>query len=248
MIKLSPVSMLGFLAVVLATTSFAQAAGVSSLVKPTAVQVISPAPCTKIAIRDTYKFHSRNLKVKHLHKQLTAGRNLAPAQLRTLADSGDRLASYRFGKMLESSTAATAVDDSVHYYSIAAQLGQGSAIQPLAGLLRIKSGKVGQKRLKLAQSALFSEAKRGNTDAMFAMAMFYRDGTPFDLHQAESFHLLCQAALGGSSEAAFLVGTTLSTGEHSAAELSLAKKMLQSASSSGNLMAQALLEDLEARQ
>jgi TPR repeat protein len=195
-----------------------------------------------------YRFTTASPSLKAWHKRLIAKRQLTNKQMQTLADAGDRLAAFTYAKMLEQSDRADVGVSAIHYYAMATYLGQGAAIEPLTGLLRVNHQALSPKQLALAEQALLAAVRQQNPDAMLALAMFYRDGSPFGTNPAEETNLLRSAAHYGNNTAAFLLGAALSTGTRTPAEISEAKVLLTKASTGGVMMAQALLKELETRQ
>lgn len=205
------------------------------------------APKARAKSADGYVFVAKSPGAKALHKKLVTGGRLTTAQYRLLADQGDRFAAYRFAKMLEKSP-KVAISDVVHYYSIAVRLGQFSAVPPLAVMLRIHHAEIPQPRLELAHMAIKRAADRGDIFAMRTLASFYRDGTPFGRDDVKSKALMIQAAKLGDEQAAFEMGASLSTGQRTPEELDEARTYLAIAARSGNVIARALLSELEQRQ
>lgn len=222
------------------------AMGLLVTVQPTFAGAAKVAP-RQDSLR-AYRFQAPTPQLKLLHKRLIAKRTMSARQIQALADAGDRLAAFTFAKGLEQSDKPGLAPTAIHYYAMAAYLGQNAAIEPLTGLLRINHESLSAKQLSLAKQALQAAVRQGDSDAMLALAMFYRDGAPFGSNPTEEQSLLRGAAHGGNNTAAFMLGASLSTGTRSPAELKEAKELLKIASTGGVLMAQALLADLEAHQ
>jgi TPR repeat protein len=191
-----------------------------------------------------YRFHPKSSLAKWLHRRMVTGRGLKFAQLRLLADQGDRLAAFRFATLLEKEPNVPAADI-VHYYGIAAALGQKAAVAPLAGILRLHYGEVPSSRLVGAEAALKQAAGFGNAEAMRALAGFYSFGVPFGLKPDDGISLLRAAARVGDLDAAFEIGVILSTGQHTEAELKEARINLDISAKSGNPVARSLASEME---
>jgi TPR repeat protein len=198
----------------------------------------------KQSIPDHYRFHPKTGLAKRLHKKMVAGRSLKLSEFRLLADQGDRLAAYRFAILLEDIPSVRA-EDTVHYYGIAAALGQKSAVAPLAGILRLHYTEISPARLRGAEAALKQIANSGNTEAMRALASFYSAGNPFGSRPSEAIAQLRSAAKLGNPDAAFEIGVVLSTGKHSERELKEARMNLNISAKSGNPIARSLASEME---
>lgn len=210
----------------------------------------SPFPgCGIVRKWDGYRFQTRDPALKALRARMLAKRSMPRGSLRTLADRGDRLAAYKLAKMSESAGGTSSESDAIHYYSIAAYLGQSSAVPPLVGLLRIKSATMSKRRLAQAEQALEAAARRGNTDAMFALGTFYQDGVPLAKQPEAGFLFLCRAAVNGNVEAAFMIGNQLlQDGGSTPAETEFGLMLLRASSDSGDLVAAAILQGRETEQ
>jgi TPR repeat protein len=202
---------------------------------------------TKQSSANHYQFHPKSALAKRLHKKMVAGRSLKLSEFRLLADQGDRLAAYKFAIVLED-IPSVRPEDTIHYYAIAAALGQKSAIAPLAGILRLHHKEISPARLRGAEAALRQVARSGNTEAMRALAGFYSAGAPFGLNPKEALSQLRSAAKLGDPDAAFEIGVVLSTGKHSDEELQEARANLKISAKSGNPIARALASEMETDQ
>jgi TPR repeat protein len=206
--------------------------------------LVPPSAQAKQPIADHYRFHPKSGLAKRLHKKMVAGRSLKLSEFRLLADQGDRLAAYRFAILLEDIPSVRA-EDTVHYYGIAAALGQKSAVAPLAGILRLHYTEISPARMRGAEAALKQAASFGSTEAMRALAGFYSSGAPFGLRPNEAISQLRTAARFGNPDAAFEIGVVLSTGKHSEKELKEARMNLNISAKSGNPIARSLASEME---
>ena len=206
--------------------------------------VIQPAFAGSGHTKDTYRFRPKTTVDKRLHKRLIAKRALKTAQLRQLADHGDRLAAYRYAILLDG-LQSSRPDDVVHYYSMAASLGQVSAVGPLIGLIRLQYTQVSGARLTNAKNALLHALALGNTDAMWALSVFYRDGKPFGLQGEAGRKLLQQAADAGNVDAAFELAVLMTTPKSEVSDHVIAQHYLEIAAESGNLVAKSLMSAQE---
>jgi hypothetical protein len=212
------------------------------LVAGIAVPLGSVASTNVSFAADPYRYHAPNPQLKTLHKKMVKLRTLPTSQLRRLADSGDRLAAYFLARDLEELGAPAT--DTIHYFALAAHLGQTSAIDPLVGLVRLHFEELDPKRLEMTRLALEHAAKRNLGKAGTELAKFYLDGRPYGAQPAEAMALLVKASNKGNAEAAFLGATVLMSRPMTKEEEIQAANMLNVASAAGNIMAQAMLEEL----
>jgi TPR repeat protein len=189
-----------------------------------------------------YRYVAPNPHLKALHKKMIRQKILPTGQLRVLADSGDRLAAYLLARTFEEQ--GVAPSEPIHYYTIAVQLGQVSAVDPLISLVRIYNQQLNPRRLELAHVALVRAASRNQGSAAAELARFYLTGTPFGLKTDEAKAILSSATGKGNAEAAFLGATILMDAPMDETQKIEAKRMLTIAASAGNIMAQSLLEEL----
>lgn len=218
-----------------------------------------PAPSVLLAedarlpgVQSTIELGSPALR--SLRKRMVAGGVLGAADLRALADAGDGLAAFKFGKLLDETAKTPDADLSsrIHYYSIAAYTGRGFAVPPLLRLLKITpdpEAVLGKVRLQGVEDALLSAARRGNTDAALAMALYYADGAPFGPNPDEAQKLLHSLAEAGTEEAARAAVklALLAIGPDPAHPIDVvaARQMLRIAATGPDLGARAMAENLE---
>lgn len=192
--------------------------------------------------------------LRSLRKRMVAGGTLGAADLRALADAGDGLAAFKFGKFLDESatTADEGLSARIHYYSIAAYTGRDFAVPPLLRLVTGKAdleGVLGKARLRGVEDALLAAARRGNADAALALSLAYAEGTPFGPKPEEAERLLLSLTDAGTAEAARAAVklALLAIGPDPAQPLDAvaARQLLQIAAKGPDLGARAMAENLE---
>jgi hypothetical protein len=140
---------------------------------------------------------------------MIAGRKIGATGLRALADAGDGLAAFRYGKLLQDGPRPDPTGAAAHYYSIAAYTGRAFAVPPLARLLKEDGAGYSAGRLTHGLNAMTVQALSGNPVAATLLGQMYADGVPFghDLAKAQSY--LSMASGGGSPRAVLQLGVAL---------------------------------------
>lgn len=185
-----------------------------------------------------------NPELQAARKRMVTGGQLSSSALRALADAGDGLAAYRYGKLLQTSQPPAKVGSAAHYFAIAAYTGRAFAVAPLAQLLQSEGADYGPSLLQNSLNALTVQATSGNAKAAQFLAKMYATGVPFglDLTQAQHF-----TALAGQDDpvGAVKLGIAL-MGDASDAALNHvgAKAALSIAANSTNLSAKVTAENL----
>lgn len=191
--------------------------------------------------------HTRDLPSAALQaarKRMVSGGNVTTSQLRALADAGDGLAAYRYGKLLQASVPPAKAGAAAHYYAIAAYTGRAFAVAPLAKLLVAEGDDYGPSLLQQSLNALTIQAISGNAKAAQVLGQMYSEGVPFgrDLMQAQHF-----LAMAGQNDplAALKLGIVLITDPADAALDHVgARAALTLAANSDNLSAHVTAQNL----
>jgi TPR repeat protein len=120
---------------------------------------------------------------------MVTGGKVSGNELRALADAGDGLAAFRYGKLLQSSVPPAKAGSAAHYYAIAAYTGRAFAVAPLGQLLVSEGADYGPSLLEQSLNALTVQAISGNAKAAQLLAEMYGTGVPFghDPKQAQHF-------------------------------------------------------------
>jgi hypothetical protein len=143
-------------------------------------------------------------------KSMVTGGKVSSSQLRALADAGDGLAAYRYGKVLEAADPPAKAGGAAHYYAIAAYTGRAFAVAPLAKLLVAEGDTYGASLLKHSLNALTVQAISGNAQAAAMLGQMYIDGVPFGRDTNEAQHFLSMAGQNDPA-AALKLGIALIT-------------------------------------
>lgn len=152
-----------------------------------------PAVLTQIDfIFDNKITHTRDLPSATLQatrKRMVAGGAVSTGQLRALADAGDGLAAYRYGRFLQAKVPPAKSGSAAHYYAMAAYTGRAFAVTPLAKLLLEEGTDYSPSLLRHSLNAMTVQAISGNTKAAQYLSQMYAAGAPFghDLRQAQHF-------------------------------------------------------------
>lgn len=159
------------------------------------------------AVRKTRDLPSASLQATR--RKMISGAEMSPRELQALADAGDGLAAFRFGKILEERGDPDPTGIAAHYFAIAAYTGRAFAVPPLARLLRSDGAMYGKSRLRNGLNAMTVQALSGNALAATLLGQMYADGAPFgyDLAKAETF--LGMTTGGGSPKAILHLGLAL---------------------------------------
>jgi TPR repeat protein len=145
-------------------------------------------------------------ELRQLRRRMNAGAELSVAGLRALADAGDSLAAFRFGKRLEERGDVTLLPDALHYYAIATFHGRDFAIPRLIRLLDIYGPDLSKGRLANVLNALESRARRGNVKAAFALYRLQTEGKVMPADPQAARDWLQIAADQGDGDAALRLG------------------------------------------
>jgi TPR repeat protein len=165
------------LVLILALTQIAPAAATPVISVPAMDDGIVERPIIDIAARPYRKKMSPNLE--RIRKRFLARRQVSFAELRSLADAGDSLAAYAFGKMLVDDGNPKYYTDAVHYFSRAAVAGRAYAIRPILKVLATPDIVLKPSHILEAERTLNKYAMRGNQVAINGLIDFYAAGSPF---------------------------------------------------------------------
>ncbi|MGB8812489.1 MAG: hypothetical protein WCC57_04830, partial [Paracoccaceae bacterium] len=150
-------------------------------------------------------------RLRDLRRKMVAGGILTNAQLRELADTGDGLSAFNYAKRLDAIGRPDLIDDSVHYFAIAAYSGRSFAVRRLITLLQTDGLTLSASRAKGAHDALATQAKSGNEAAALGLSALYFKGTPFGKDTQLGRDYLAIAARNGSGGAAVQLGLSYMT-------------------------------------
>lgn len=192
----------------------------------------------------THTLDLPTLDLQAARKRMVTGGRVSSNDLRALADAGDGLAAYRYGKLLQTSQPPAKPGSAAHYYAIAAYTGRAFAVTPLAQLLQAEGADYGPSLLKNSLNALTVQAISGNAKAAQILGKMYATGVPFgyDLTQAQHF-----TALAGQDDpaGALKLGIALmGDAQDAALDHAGAKAALTIAANSSNLSAKVTAENL----
>jgi TPR repeat protein len=140
--------------------------------------------------------------LRNLRKKMTASGTLPTRELRELADAGDGLAAFKYGKWLEEQGKPQLLPDATHYYAIASYTDRDFAVRRLVALLALPDLELSASRKKAAQDAMMLQASTGNADAALALSNMYSSGQPFGKDPEATLKWLEVAAKGGRGDAA----------------------------------------------
>lgn len=193
--------------------------------------------------------------LQSLRKRMVDGGALRAADLRALADAGDGLAAFKFGKLLDDAAAQDPVyqaSSRVHYFSIAVYTGREFAVPPLLRVLRgieDPTEVLGPVRLRGAEDALLVAARRGSDEAALALVEFYSEGAPFGEKPEEARAMLLSLTDNGTpkgAEAALkLALQAVGPDPKNPVDVDLAREMLLIAAAGPDLGVRATAENLE---
>jgi hypothetical protein len=144
-----------------------------------------------------------NPQLALIRKRLIAHRRVSTAELRRLADAGDSLGSFAFGKWLAGQGDSKLVSDALHYFAMAAISGRDYAVRPILELVSRPDAVISPAHLKQAESALSMRAARGNNVAIDGLVRLYSSARPFGAKPEEAARLLSARAAKGNSDAAY---------------------------------------------
>lgn len=159
------------------------------------------------AVRKTRDLPTTALRATR--RKMIAGGAMGTSELRALADAGDGLSAFRYGKLLQERGISDPGGDAAHYFAIAAYTGRAFAVLPLARLLQADGAGYSARRLTHALNAMTVQAFSGNADAATLLGQMYAEGVPFgrDLDKAQTY--LGMASGGGSPRAILQLGVAL---------------------------------------
>ena len=191
------------------------------------------------------------LRLKTLHKRMTAKDPLNDAELQELADSGDSLAAFFYARRLEDRHTPKALPAAVHYYAMASYLGRDFAMHRLIALMQSPEVSLTEAQIKNGRDALVKLARSGKTDAALGLSQMYAVGRPFPQDVMTSRQWLMQAAQAGDADAAQkLAQAAMMPADGSPPDLTAARAalglMLASQDPGKIAMAQTLLARLDA--
>lgn len=140
--------------------------------------------------------------LRNLRRKMNAQGTLGTRDLRTLADAGDGLAAFKYGRWLEEQGKPQLLADATHYYAIASYTDRDFAVRRLVALLAVPDLWLSASRQKEAQDAMIVQASTGNADAAFALSNMYSSGQPFGKDLDAALKWLEVAAKAGRGDAA----------------------------------------------
>ncbi len=178
-------------------------------------------------------------------KQMVAGVSLSYDKVRTLADAGDGLAAFKVAEILLATGDETLLDDTLHYYAIAAYTGRDFAVPPMVRLLLSGKVNLSGSPLKGVEDALLVQSRRGTDAATFALANMYLAGKPFGSKPDDGLTLLESVARDGNGEAAVQLGMIYATGRTGIpADVTKAREILLIGAASEDLSARTMAENI----
>lgn len=191
------------------------------------------------------------LELRRLRKSMLRGDRLSFQDMRKLADAGDGLAAFRYGRRLVALDDPDVLPAAALYFASAAYSGRDYAVRPLVQLLEEEDMELSERRLVHLENALRAFAIRGNVVAEQALVRFYEQGEPFGYHPERAQSLMLAMAEAGNGEAALALATQAMSG---VADLppeevrALLQSVAENASSLGRrTMARNLLDQFNAR-
>ena len=177
-------------------------------------------------------------------KRMVTGGRVSTNELRALADAGDGLAAFRYGKFLQTLVPPSAPGAAAHYFAIAAYTGRSFAVPPLAKLLVEEGSAYRPSLLTQSLNALTIQAISGNAEAATVLGRMYNDGVPFGRDLVQAQHYLALAGQSDPAAALALGIALLSDPADAALSHAGARSALGLAASSGNLSARVTAENL----
>lgn len=185
-------------------------------------------------------------ELQHLRRRMLAHRWISFKDMRRLADHGDGLAAFRYGKRLLGQDDPGLRSAAALYFATAALTGRDYAVGPLVRLLDQPDIDFTDKRLAHLENAMRNMAVAGDATAAEALARFYETGHPFGYHPERARSLLVERAEAADPEAALKLATQeISRGDK--ADRDLIDQMLSIAAGSDNLGLRAAARTLETR-
>ena len=142
-------------------------------------------------------------------RKMISGEAISDVALQSLADNGDGLAAFRFGKILQAADKPDPTGVAAHYFAIAAYTGRAFAVAPLARLLKTEGTGYAKSRLRHCLNAMTVQALSGNPKAATLLGEMYADGEPFGLDLVQSQLFLNMAAGGDNPQGALRLGVSL---------------------------------------
>ncbi|MHA6345154.1 hypothetical protein [Roseivivax sp. CAU 1761] len=183
-------------------------------------------------------------ELQRLRKRMQAGQRLSFQDMRRLADAGDGLAAFRYGKRLVALDDPDLLPDAALYFASAAYTDRDYAVRPLIRILERGDHGMSEKRLDHLENALRAFAIRGNPHASEALARFYEQGSPFGRHPERAQSLLLERAEAGDQEAAMTLVTRSMSGEAELTEAEMRSLLDQVASNAETLGRRTMAENL----
>jgi hypothetical protein len=144
-------------------------------------------------------------RLQQVRRRMLRGERISFDDMRTLADLGDGLASWRYANRLMALENPDLHSAAALYYATAAYTGRDYAVRPLVELLERRDVEISDARLRHLENALRSWALRGNTVARDALIDFYATGHPFGRHPDRARALRRDLAREGDVEAALAI-------------------------------------------
>lgn len=190
-------------------------------------------------------------ELRRLRKRMLNDQYVSYRDMRRLADAGDGLAAYEYGKRLLELEDPALRSDAAMYFASAAYAGRDYAMWPLLRLLEGPEMEMSQSRRNHLENTMRILAKRGNPEAAEALVEYYVRGKPFGLHPDRAASLLLEMSGSGGAEAAMSLVATSFSGESELSEdrvRDLLELVMEDAETLGQkAMAQNLLARLESR-
>lgn len=187
-------------------------------------------------------------RLRNLRKKMTSGRALATRDLRALADAGDGLAAFNYGKWLEEQGKPQLLPDATHYYAIAAYTDRDFALRRLVALLTLPDLVLSDTRITEALDALTYQAQTGNADAAMALSQMYAAGKPFGKDPDATRRWLEVAAKAGRGDAAIKLALAyMLPGDGAAPDHQRAREALELAAAQPDPGTKAMAKTLTAR-
>lgn len=193
-------------------------------------------------------------RLKALRRQMTSGAQLATADLRDLANSGDGLAAFRYAQRLDATPTADGEDmlrARLHYYALSTYAGRDFAAARLIALVDEATARgmaLKPAQLRSAEDALLAAAARGSSVAALGLSRLYLAGAPFGPKPDAARGLVQAASRAEGPEAgrAALTMALAAIGGDPAhpADSDTARQMLQLAAESRDLAARAMALNL----
>jgi len=159
------------------------------------------------AVRKTKDLPTASLRKSRL--RMLSGVEIGSSELRALADHGDGLAAFRYGKLLQEAGKPDPDGAAAHYFAIAAYTGRAFAVAPLARLLKTEGSFYSKSRLRHCLNAMTVQALSGNAKAATLLGEMYADGKPFGRDLAKAQQFLAMVSDGNDPKAALNLGLAL---------------------------------------